>query len=100
VQSWDGDEAIFRAGRVNEVKDLKEVGGPKIILRIAKEAEVEKTKDKGYWFGDVVLAARAWEHYEDGSGWNVDGYEGGTDYLVGLRIEYVQFEGTKLGALG
>jgi hypothetical protein len=99
VRGGGSDEVVFEARRVNEVPDLKEAGGPKIILRVAKEEEVEKIKDKGYWFGSVVLGARAWEHYETGSGWSVDGNKGDADYLVDLRIEYVEFEGTRLGAL-
>jgi hypothetical protein len=76
VQGFSGDEVVFQAGRVNEVEDLKGAGGPQIILRVANEEETAKVKNKGYWFGKVVLAARAEAHYEIGSGWDVDGYRG------------------------
>lgn len=80
-----GDEVVFEAERVVEVDGLK--GGAQIVLRVAqRDVEKERVKERGFWYGDVVLAAKAGEGKEVGKKVRLDG---GDDDVGGLWIEYV-----------
>ncbi|KAF2193512.1 hypothetical protein K469DRAFT_728723 [Zopfia rhizophila CBS 207.26] len=79
-----GDEVVFKLGRVNEVEGLG--GGPSVVLRTARDkVEESKVKGKGFWFGDVVLAAKG----KEGEVGKKERVDIGEDDVEGLWIEYV-----------
>lgn len=82
--SVDGDEVVFEACRVENVQGLE--GGARVVLRLAKGDEVEKVGEKGFWFGDVVLAAKANGGKEVGTKERIDA---GGEGVGGLWVEYV-----------
>ncbi|KAF1957170.1 hypothetical protein CC80DRAFT_55695 [Byssothecium circinans] len=85
VKRGDG-EVVFEARRVRDVEGLE--GGARVVLRVAgSEGERVKVKDKGFWYGDVVLAAKVGEGKVKGKRERLDGGEG--DDVGGLWVEYV-----------
>ncbi|KAF2676062.1 hypothetical protein K458DRAFT_380490 [Lentithecium fluviatile CBS 122367] len=81
------DEVRFETGQVESVPGLK--SGAEVVLRLPKnEREEEKVREKGFWYGDVVLAARASEGREVGTRERIDGMSGEND-VGGLWVEYV-----------
>ncbi|KAF1965705.1 hypothetical protein BU23DRAFT_545575 [Bimuria novae-zelandiae CBS 107.79] len=80
--------AEWQATRVVPMPRLQEeVGGPWIQIRVARsEEEKERVRERGFWFGRVVLAAKAPERNDIGKKVRLDG---GGDDLRGLWIEYV-----------
>jgi hypothetical protein len=81
----DGNEIYFEIARV--VGALGQ--GPKVILRLPRsEEEVKKVEStgRGFWYGDVVLAAPADETSKAGKIIRIDGEE---DDLKGFWVEYV-----------
>lgn len=83
VRKGDG-EVVFEMGRVRGVEGLE--GGPRVVLKVARgEEERRKVGERGFWFGDVVLGARASGEKEKGARERID-----TDVDVGgIWIEYV-----------
>lgn len=80
-----GDEVHFEVGRVQDVVGL--VGGSKIVLRLPKdEDEAGKTAPLGFWYGDVVLGAKATAQQAQGTTVRLDG---GGDDVRGVWLEYV-----------
>ncbi|KAF2706252.1 hypothetical protein K504DRAFT_438358 [Pleomassaria siparia CBS 279.74] len=84
------DEAVFQAGRVKDVNGWLglEGQGALVKLRIVAGEEVEKVKEKGYWFGDVTLGAKAGGGRNAGDRRRVDHGDGEGD-VGGVWIEYV-----------
>ncbi|CAO2655588.1 Nn.00g043910.m01.CDS01 [Neocucurbitaria sp. VM-36] len=81
------DGVEFRAGRVIDVEGLD--GGAKIILRLPKSDEESKQVEKlGFWYGDVVLGAKARPGKTAGTKKRLDSSEG-EDSVRGLWIEHV-----------
>lgn len=79
-----GEEVCFHIGRVREVDGLS--GGVRVVLRLPRgEEERRRTGKSGYWFGDVVLLARAGGGKEKGTRRRLD--EG--ESVGGLWVEYV-----------
>ncbi|KAF2737034.1 hypothetical protein EJ04DRAFT_574887 [Polyplosphaeria fusca] len=78
---------VFEIGRVVDEDWLREVGGPRIEIGLANtEKEKEKVRERGFWFGDVVLGAQACE------GLGVVGQKVRVDSaedLGGIWIQYV-----------
>ncbi|PSN73422.1 hypothetical protein BS50DRAFT_568964 [Corynespora cassiicola Philippines] len=80
-----GDEVRFEVGRVKDVAGLER--GATIVLRLPRnEAEAGKVKERGFWYGDVVLAAKK-DGKEKGAVERVDG-EAEND-VDGIWVEYV-----------
>ncbi|ORY12873.1 glyoxalase-like domain-domain-containing protein [Clohesyomyces aquaticus] len=79
-----GAGVSFEIARVREIKGIPE--GPKIVLKVAEKEEQEKVKERGFWFGDVVLMGDASEGKGAGKRERLD--VGGDD-VGGLWIEYV-----------
>lgn len=81
-----GDEIVFTVGRVESVEGLED--GSRIVLRLPRgNVEEERVKVNGFWFGDVVLAARGEEGKAAGSREHIDG--SGENGVCGLWVEYV-----------
>lgn len=80
-----GDEVCFQGRRVKDVDGLD--GGVKVVLRLPRdEAESKKLEEKGYWYGDVVLAAPAAQGKTLGTRERLDE---GDESVEGLWVEYV-----------
>lgn len=74
----------YEAKRVVPVKELDGVGGAQILLRVAQnDSEREKVGERGFLYGDVVLAAKAREGKEKGRKERID------SDLRGLWVEYI-----------
>ena len=74
----------YEAYREVPVKELQRIGGARILLRVAhSDEEKYQVEGRGFWYGDVVLAAKAREGKEKGKKEKVD------DDLRGLWLEYV-----------
>lgn len=87
AQGASGDnEVSFLVGRVCDVGGLDD--GAKIVLRLPKDStESEATKNtSGFWYGDVVLAAKASTGKSAGTRERLDD---GQDSVKGLWVEYV-----------
>jgi hypothetical protein len=81
----EGNETRFRASRVCDVEGLK--AGAEIVLRLPKdEKEGEAVKKTGFWYGDVVLAAKSSADKSRGERVRLD--EDAED-VRGLSVEYV-----------
>ncbi|KAF2468476.1 uncharacterized protein BDR25DRAFT_304915 [Lindgomyces ingoldianus] len=79
------NQVVFEIARVKEVEVLAE--GPRVVLRVPRnEDEEERVREKGFWFGDVVLAVKVEDGDDVGRKERVDG---GRDDVGGLWIEYV-----------
>lgn len=82
----DRSSVAFEIGRVHEVEGIKK--GPEVLLRLPKdEGEEERTREKGFWYGDVVLAVKAGNGKEVGQKERLDV---GEDNVGGLWVEYVE----------
>jgi hypothetical protein len=83
--SGNGDEVRFQAGRVCDGSGVQ--GGAQILLRLPKdEQELEATNKNGYWYGDVVLGAKAGAGKSYGTREQLDKEEGN---VKGLWVEYI-----------
>ncbi|KAF1845098.1 uncharacterized protein K460DRAFT_286697 [Cucurbitaria berberidis CBS 394.84] len=81
------DEVSFQAKRVFEVEGLH--GGAKITLRLPKDNEESKKVEKsGFWYGDVVLGAKASSGKAAGTKERLDG-SGDEAGVRGIWIEYI-----------
>lgn len=81
----DGDSVSFPVARVCGVKGLDE--GANIVLRLPKDTTEAKAADKtGFWYGDVVLAAKASAGKQAATRQRLDD---GEDSVRGLWVEYV-----------
>jgi hypothetical protein len=81
----DDGVVVFEARRVMGVEG---VPAPRVLLRVARDAEHGLINEAGFWVGDVVLFARAGEKRGEKRGERVkldDGEEG----VGGLWVEYV-----------
>jgi hypothetical protein len=83
--SADGDEISFHAGRVCDIEGLGD--GARIVLRLPKDdKEGEAAKKTGFWYGEVVLVAKATAKKSSGERERLDG---GDEDVRGLWVEYV-----------
>lgn len=81
-----GDEVLFHVGQVHKVDGLD--GGPKILLRLPKDAEeFEKVKATGFLYGNVILGAKSRPGQPAGSLVRLDAELRGSG-VGGLWIEY------------
>lgn len=77
--------AVFEISRVKGIDGITD--GPKIVLRTPENAQEQaNVKERGFWFGDVVLVGQALEGKEAGKRERLDG---GENDVGGLWIEYV-----------
>ncbi|KAF2020983.1 hypothetical protein BU24DRAFT_469740 [Aaosphaeria arxii CBS 175.79] len=85
VEGRKGDgEVVFEVGRVIDVEGLSK--GPRIVIKLPRsEEEVKRVEEKGFWFGDVVLAAKK-EGKAAGTVERVDMEEDG---IRGIWIKYI-----------
>ncbi|KAH7083144.1 glyoxalase-like domain-containing protein, partial [Paraphoma chrysanthemicola] len=82
-----GNEVIFNAGRVHDVKMPPPGRGAQLILRLPKnEQEQDATAESGYYYGDIVLGARADANNTSTTKTRLDG--GDVD-IRGLWLDYV-----------
>ena|SRR5690242_3315153 len=79
-----GEEVVFQTSRVKSVEGLDE--GAKVVLRLPKDGEESKKLEKGYWYGDVVLAAPAGQGKTAGTRERLDASD---ESVSGLWVEYV-----------
>lgn len=80
----NGNEVSFQFGRVHELEGLDT--GTRVVLRLPKDnTEVERVNKLGYWYGDVVLWAKAELNEAIGVRWRLDGDESD---VGGMWIEY------------
>ncbi|KAL6712263.1 hypothetical protein ACN47E_000140 [Coniothyrium glycines] len=80
-------ELHYQAGQVKQVDGLH---GATIILRLAKsEEERKKVESTGFWYGDVVLSARARDDKVAGTREKLDKEDSESRGVSGLWIEYV-----------
>ncbi|KAF2449158.1 hypothetical protein P171DRAFT_351628 [Karstenula rhodostoma CBS 690.94] len=83
----DTTHSCFGTQRVVPVPELSEGAKVKLVLP-RDDADREKVRERGFWYGDVVLAAPAREGKPAGTKERLDGGGGGED-LQGLWIAYV-----------
>lgn len=82
----DVGHAEFGTERVVRVEELGgKHEGARVYLRLPEEGEKEKVEDRGFWYGNVVLEAKAREGKPAGTKERLDG--NGSD-LRGLWIVY------------
>jgi hypothetical protein len=82
--SAQGDEIHFQAERVCDVEGLE--GGAEIVLRLPRDDEEDEAATKtGFWYGDVILNAKASADKSRGERERLDG---GDDDVRGLWAEY------------
>lgn len=86
--SEDVDDVVkYRTARVVPVSELKSTGGAQINLRVNREGEEnEDLNERGFWYGDVILAAKAGEGKDKGKMERID--DGGAG-MRGLWVAYV-----------
>ena len=83
----DYREISFLLGRVQQVEKLK--GGAEIVLRLPKnEEERKRIAERGFWYGDVILATDAKAGKAGGTRERLDGGGGESD-VGGIWLEYV-----------
>jgi hypothetical protein len=83
--SANGDEISFHAGRVCDTEGLGD--GARIVLRLPKDdKEGGAAKKTGFWYGEVVLGAKATAKKSSGERERLDG---GDEDVRGLWVEYV-----------
>lgn len=88
---WDGEVVIrdeeihFQTARVNNVKEIGDTSV--VILRLPRnEEEAAKTQASGFWYGDVVLAAKTSSTKQPGTEERLDG---GKEGMRGLYVRYM-----------
>ena len=79
-------DVVFETRRVRDVEGLER--GARVVLRVAREEEASRVKERGFWYGDVVFAAKAGDGRQAGERVRIDA-ETGDDWLGGLWVEYV-----------
>jgi hypothetical protein len=82
---YNGDEVVFRLGRVHELEGLDT--GARVVLRLPKDNDELMRIDKtGYWYGDVVVCAKAEMNEAIGARWRLGNDDTG---VGGIWTEYV-----------